>query len=247
MLGRDVDRMAERLGALERARSEFVAKVSHDLRTPLTVIKGYAFTLHRGATDDAERRRLAAIGRETDRLTALVDDLLTLSQAGAGALRVTIARVGVGDLLDEVAERIAPLASERDVALVVECPLELELDGDRRRLGQVLTNLATNAVRHTPARGSVRLSAFPRGSSAVLRVEDTGSGIDPALVERLLRPFERGDGPASGTGLGLAIASELVAAHDGRLQLEPRTGGGTVATVELPRRATRARALAGVR
>jgi two-component system sensor histidine kinase BaeS len=235
LLGRDVDRMAERLAALERTRSEFVAKVSHDLRTPLTVIRGYAFTLRRRAEDPDDARRLDAIGRETDRLASLVDDLLTLSQAGAGALRVTMGRMVAADLLEEVAERVAPLALEHGVEVTVETPFELELDGDRRRLAQVLTNLATNAIRHTPAGGTVQLIAERRPDGpVVLRVEDTGTGIDPAGVERLLRPFEHGDGPGAGSGLGLAIARELVGAHGGRLRLAPRAGGGTVATVELP-------------
>ncbi len=106
LLGADVDRMAERLGALERARGEFVAKVSHDLRTPLTIIKGFAYTLERRAADPEDAQRLAAIGRESDRLAALVDDLLTLSQAGAGVLRMQHVRFRVADLLAEVAERV---------------------------------------------------------------------------------------------------------------------------------------------
>jgi signal transduction histidine kinase len=247
LLGRDVDRMAERLGTLERARSEFVAKISHDLRTPLTVIRGYAFTLRRRTQDPDDARRLDAISRETDRLATLVDDLLTLSQAGAGALRVTIGRMVAADLLEEVAERVAPLAHEQSVEVTVETPLDLEVDGDRRRLAQVLTNLATNAIRHTPAGGSVHLVAEESRDGVVLRVEDTGRGIDPAGVERLLRPFEHGDGPGSGSGLGLAIARELVTAHGGLLRLEPRAGGGTVATVELPGAPRAERALVELR
>jgi signal transduction histidine kinase len=232
-LGLDVDRMAERLGVLERARAEFIAKVSHDLRTPLTVIRGYAYTLERRARGE-DRRRLASIGRETDRLAALVDDLLTLSQAGAGALQVSQERIEPEELLEEVEERVRPAAVERGVALEIESAAELELHGDRRRLAQVLTNLATNAIRHTPAGGEVVLCALPGADGGVeLVVADDGEGIDPELVPTLLLPFERGNGP-SGTGLGLAIAVELVQAHGGRLQLLPRDGGGTVASAWLP-------------
>ncbi len=234
VLGQDVDRMAARLGALERARSEFVGKVSHDLRTPLTIIKGYAYTLERHAHGD-DRRRLASIGRETDRLTSLVDDLLTLSQAGAGALRVTVAAIDVDELLEEVEERVRPLAEEREVALEIEAATGLDLHGDRRRLAQVLTNLATNAVRHTPPGGEVVLCAMPADDGGVqLIVADDGEGIDPARVPDFLRPFEHGEGAGSGTGLGLAIANELVQAHGGTLQLAPRDTGGTVATATLP-------------
>ena len=232
-LGHDVDRMAGRLGALERARSEFVAKVSHDLRTPLTVIRGYAWTLERHATGE-DRRRLHSIGRETDRLAALVDDLLTLSQAGAGALRVTKAVIDADDLLEEVEERIHATAAARGVTVAIEADDDLLLHGDRRRLAQVLTNLATNAVRHTPDGGGVVLGARAGADGGVeLVVADDGEGIDPTRLPTLLRPFEHGDGP-SGTGLGLSIAVELVQAHGGRLELLPRDGGGTVASAWLP-------------
>ena len=235
-LGAAVDRMAARLGALERARSEFVGKVSHDLRTPLTVIKGYAYTLERRADDPDSRRRLEAIGRETDRLAALVDDLLTLSQAGAGALRVTIAPVEVAPLLDEVCERVGTLAGERGVVVSSACDEGVAVDGDRRRLAQILTNLATNALRHTPAGGSVTLAAEVDASGVGLVVTDTGCGIDPAGIERLLRPFEHGSGESAGSGLGLTIVTELVGAHGGTFALTPRPGGGTIARVLLPSR-----------
>jgi signal transduction histidine kinase len=232
-LGGDIDRMAARLGSLERARAEFVAKVSHDLRTPLTIIKGYAYTLERRETDADAARRLAAISRESDRLAALVDDLLTLSQAGAGALRVTPAPVDLGALLAEVEERMRPLAAERGVRLR-SANADAVILGDRRRLVQVLTNLAANAVRHTPPGGEVDVTAAVDHGGARISVIDTGPGIDPAEVDRLLRPFEHGGGPASGSGLGLAIARELTAAHGGHLELARRDGGGTVATVALP-------------
>jgi two-component system sensor histidine kinase BaeS len=234
LLGRDVDRMADRLAALERARGEFVAKVSHDLRTPLTIIKGYAYTLERRAACAEDAVRLAAIGRESDRLAALVDDLLTLSQAGAGALRVTPAPFPVHELLDEVAERVAELAAGRGVELAVDAPPDAVMVGDRRRLAQVLTNLTTNATRHTPPGGTVALgAAVAEDGSVELTVTDDGVGIDEDELPRLLRPFEHA-GPAGGTGLGLAIAGELVHAHGGTLALARRPGGGTVARASIP-------------
>jgi len=233
-LGHDVDRMAERLAALERARGEFVAKVSHDLRTPLTIIKGYAYTLERRAATPEDAVRLAVIGRESDRLAALVDDLLTLSQAGAGALRVTPAPFPVRELLDEVAERVGALAAGRGVELTVADSPPAVVVGDRRRLAQVLTNLTTNATRHTPAGGTVELRAAVAADGAVeLTVTDDGVGIDEAELPRLLRAFEHA-GRSGGTGLGLAIAGELVHAHGGSLDLARRPGGGTVARACIP-------------
>lgn len=237
-LGTDVDRMADRLVALERARGEFVAKVSHDLRTPVTVIKGYAFTLARGGGDADTLRRLTAITREADRLTSLIEDLLTLSRAQAGSLNLVWHPSDAGGLLEEVAERIAGQAADHRVEIVVVDGAGFAIDGDRRRLGQVLTNLVLNALRHAPASSTVTLHAVADGADAELVVSDRGPGIDPARIPALLEPFATGD-PVTGNGLGLAIVSELVGAHGGTFTLEPRPGGGTVARVRLPGAAVR--------
>ena len=231
-LGADVDQMADRLGVLERARGEFVAKVSHDLRTPVTVIKGYAFTLARRGGDVDTLRRLTAISREADRLTALIEDLLTLSRAQAGALNLVWHPSEATGLLEEVAERIGERAAELDVDVVVDSA-GFAIDGDRGRLCQVLTNLAQNALRQAPAGSSVTLRAHADGADAELLVEDRGPGIAPERVAALLAPFATGD-PTNGTGLGLAIVSEIVAAHGGVFTLEPRPGGGTIARIRLP-------------
>jgi signal transduction histidine kinase len=237
-LGTDVDRMADRLVALERARGEFVAKVSHDLRTPVTVIKGYAYTLARRGGDADTLRRLTAITREADRLTSLIEDLLTLSRAQAGSLNLVWHPSDAGGLLKEVAERIAGQAGDHRVEIVVVGTADFAIDGDRRRLGQVLTNLVLNALRHAPPSSTVTLQAVADGADAELLVSDRGPGIDPARIPALLEPFATGD-PATGNGLGLAIVSELVGAHGGTFTLEPRPGGGTVARIRLPGAAAR--------
>jgi signal transduction histidine kinase len=231
-LGADVDCMAERLGALERARGEFVAKVSHDLRTPVTVIKGYAYTLSRRTHDPEAERRLAAITREADRLAALIDDLLTLSSSQAGALQLVRRPGEVLDLLGEVAERAAHQAGEAGVTLEVDGPPFL-LDGDHPRLSRAVINLVLNALRHSPPGALVVLRAAVHDEDAELLVEDAGCGIAPDRIPELLAPFATGD-PVAGTGLGLAIVAEIVAAHGGTFALEPRPGGGTVARIRLP-------------
>ena len=241
-LGADVDRMADRLVSLEQSRGEFVAKVSHDLRTPVTVIKGYAFTLARRGGDADTLRRLNAINREADRLTRLIDDLLTLSRAQAGALNLVWHPTSAGDLLAEVAERVGGQADDQRIEIVVECA-DFAVDGDRGRLGQVLTNLALNALRQAPVGSTVTLRAVADGDDAELHVCDRGPGIDPARLQALLEPFATGD-RTTGTGLGLAIVSEIVTAHGGSFTLEPRLGGGTVARVHLPGAAVRPAVLA---
>ena len=219
-LGADVDLMAERLGALERARGEFVAKVSHDLRTPVTVIKGYAYTLARRSSDPDVERRLAAITREADRLAAQIDDLLTLSSSRAGALELVWRPAETGDLLADIAERAAAQAAERGVDLEVD-GVSFTLDGDHARLARAVTNLVQNAIRHAPAGSVVVLRAEADGDDAVLVVDDEGCGIPPERIPALLQPFATGD-PIDGTGLGLAIVAEIAAAHGGTFSLDPR-------------------------
>jgi signal transduction histidine kinase len=231
-LGADVDLMAERLGALERARGEFVAKVSHDLRTPVTVIKGYAYTLARRTSDPDVDRRLAAITREADRLAAQIDDLLTLSRSQAGALELVWSAAEVQDLLGDVAERAAAHADERGIALEVDGATFL-LDGDHARLARAVTNLVQNAIRHAPAGSTVVLRAEADGHDAMLVVDDAGCGIAPERISMLVRPFATGD-PVAGIGLGLAIVAEIAAAHGGTFSLEPRAAGGTSARIRLP-------------
>ncbi len=153
ILGRHIDEMAAHLETLERARGTFIAKISHDLRTPLTVVRGYAYTLGRHERSPAARARLRRIELETDRLAALVDDLMTVSEASAGALRLDFSEQDATAALDEVAERLADLAEVREVRLV-----RRDGDGpstvraDRRRLVQIVTNLTTNASQARSAR-----------------------------------------------------------------------------------------------
>ncbi len=232
-LARDVDHIAVRLQTLEQARSEFIGKVSHDLRTPLTVIRGYAYTLERRAVGD-DLRRLQTIGRETDRLAALVDDLLTLAQAGTGTVVLRCEEVAINAVMQEMSDRLRPLAADRSIALEVG-RAGGAMVADRARVGQVLTNLLTNAIRHTPVGGVVELAVRERPDEVEFRVSDTGSGIDPASVERLMQPFEQGGSSPGGAGLGLAIVSELVRLQRGTFAIERAPLGGTLARVTLPR------------
>ena len=236
-LGRHVDEMAAQLETLERARATFIAKVSHDLRTPLTVVRGYAYTLRRHESSPTARARLRRIELETDRLAALVDDLMTLAEASTGALRLEFVEQDAAVALDEVAERLAGLASDRGVQIVRADDDGVHvLRADRRRLVQLVTNLATNAINHAPSGSAVILATTSSGSFVELSVADAGPGIDPGATDRLLRPFERGTASPGGTGLGLAIVRDLVDAHGGVLSFDRREPRGTRAVVALPRR-----------
>ena len=220
--------MADRLGALERARGEFVAKVSHDLRTPVTVIKGYAFTLARRGGDADTLRRLSAINREADRLTRLIDDLLTLSRAQAGALDLVwhpsarancSPRSPSGSAARPPSRRGSSWSGVRRFAV----------DGDRGRLGQVSpTSRSTRSARHRPGSTVTLRADRRRRRRRAARLATAARGIAPDRLPALLEPFATGD-PTTGTGLGLAIVAEIVGRARRRLHARAAPGGGTVA------------------
>ncbi len=231
-LALDLERLGGVLQGLRRSRAEFMASVAHDLRAPLQSVEFAAERLARGADHARDRHALEVILRECEALTALADDLLALGQSDVQELPVVRRRINLPMLFEEVQTRVA--AARPTVAVRIDCP-PLEAYGDHRRLAQVLTNLAVNAVRHSPDGGAVTLSARPTFDGAVeLMVDDEGPGIDPAVVDELTEPFV-GDRVGGGAaGLGLAIARRIVAAHGGLLRLDPRPGGGTRAVASLP-------------
>lgn len=233
-LAADVDAMAARLAELGRARRDFVGMVSHDLRTPLTAIRGQTYTLARRLDDEESARRLTMIDAEAVRMAGLVDDLLTLSEADAGRLSVDLVPLDALEVLTEVGDHLHAVAGTRAIDLSVSCDARLVIAADRRRLAQAMINLGANALRHAPAGSEVQVVGRATGGLVELSVTDAGPGIDERDVPRLLQAFERGARGGSGVGLGLAIVSEIVRLHRGQLQLTRAPGGGTIARVVLP-------------
>jgi two-component system phosphate regulon sensor histidine kinase PhoR len=230
---------------LETMRRDFVANVSHELRTPLTAIRGYAETLLSGALDDPVRARnfLGVIDRHSERLSRLIDDLLTLSDLELGKSQLKKEAVLLESLVDEVLEVLGEKAERSNVALVKELPPGLPLLlGDGDRLQQVLINLADNAVKYTPAGGTVTISAhvLPNGDapSVEVCVTDTGGGIPTEELPRLTERFYRVDKARSrelgGTGLGLAIVKHIVQAHGGKLSIASTVNVGTSVRFSVP-------------
>ena len=233
------------LKKLETVRRDFVANVSHELRTPLTAIRGYAETLLGGVLGDPARARqfLAVIARHAERLSRLVDDLLTLSDLELGRTAVKKGAVRLEQLVDEVLEMIAENAGRRQVTLAKAIPGDLPLLlGDGDRLQQVLINLFDNAIKYTPAGGRVTIGArlVTNGSSPVVEVEirDSGAGIPASELPRLSERFYRVDKARSrelgGTGLGLAIVKHIVQAHGGRLEIASTVNVGTTVRFSVP-------------
>lgn len=230
-LADSVNRMAADLSRLEAARREFVARISHDLRTPLTAIKGLVINLQDVAPDEMQGS-LATMDEQADRLMRLVTDLLTLSRLQRGELKLQRSEVD----LTAVARSAASLAGEKarnlGIAFELELPEHLAVSGDADRLQQVAVNLLDNALRATPVAGKVCVQVSVAEGEAILEVVDSGRGLTAEEAARAFEPYFRG--PGGGAGLGLTIAREIVEAHGGRIWLKPGRDGGARAGFALP-------------
>jgi len=222
------------LRRLERVRQDFVANVSHEFRTPLTAIQGFAETLLAGALEDpGNRRRFVEIIREhATRLARLTEDLLKLSRIEAGQLKLEFRPVSVTQLIESCVETAQLKAVPRQLALQVRLPEGLPpVRGDANSLQEVLQNLLDNALQYTPAGGKIEVSALCSDGRVVVTVADTGIGIPQVEQERIFERFYRVDAArsreAGGTGLGLSIARHIMEAHGGRLWVESAVGEGS--------------------
>ena len=226
----------------EERRKEFVANVSHELRTPLTNVRSYAETLRDGGGDipqDTANSFLDIIITETDRMTHIVQDLLTLSRLDAGNAELVLSRFPFGEAIQSVARANALAAKQRRHDLTYDPPESLPLIvGDRSRLEQVMMNIISNAIKYTPDGGHIRITAGSTESEVWMEVCDDGIGIPEKDRERIFERFYRVDKARSresgGTGLGLSIAKEIVQRHHGAITLAPHQGPGTTVRLTLP-------------
>ncbi len=222
MVAQLAEREAER-DASDAARRGLVAAVSHDLRTPLTSLRLLADAIEDELVDDETRRDyLRQMSLHIRSLSALVDDLFELSRLEAGDIQWSMQRVRLDELVAETVEAMRAQADAHGVRVSAAVPEHVVVArADPERLQRVLFNLIQNAIRHTPADGSVTVRAEPAGEWVEIEVADTGEGIDSAERERVFDPFFRGDEsrPDGGAGLGLAISRAIVEAHGGRIWL----------------------------
>lgn len=232
--------MAEGLCQSDEAKKAFIADVTHELRTPLTVIKGTIETLEDGALDDLEGRAplLTSMMRETDRLIRMVNDLLVLTRADAGALKLNIQNLDLTELAQMRCETMSLMASRQQVELKVAGDSN-PVSADPDRLSQVLDNLLDNAIRHSPEHSTVTVTIKPTDDGVECSVSDQGTGIPmkslPFIFDRFYRVETSRDRISGGTGLGLAIARALVTAHGGKISAQSIEGGGTTITFWLKR------------
>jgi two-component system, OmpR family, sensor histidine kinase BaeS len=211
----------------DRLRRQLMADVAHELRTPLAILMGRIEGLLDGVYPRDEEH-LAELLEETRHLSRLVEDLGTLSHAEAGALELRKEIVDLGDLVRDVAA-----ALPRTIAVAVPADLPA-IEADPVRIRQVLLNLLTNALRHTPEQEVIAVEIQAKPQSILIRVRDSGSGIAPEDLPRIFERFQKGS-DSRGSGLGLAIARKLVLAHGGDIGIESTPGKGTEVTVSLPR------------
>ncbi|HET9387400.1 MAG TPA: ATP-binding protein [Gemmatimonadales bacterium] len=225
------------LRRLETVRRDFVANVSHELKTPLTAIAGYAETLAAEATDEQSRGFARTIVANTRRMQRLVDDLLDLSRIESGAWAPEPKPLGVEAAARDAWAPFAERAAERRVQLETSVNSGT-IQGDPEALRQIFTNLFDNALRHTPPGGRIRVATEHAGARTLIRVSDTGSGIGADHLPRIFERFYRVDPGRSrqegGTGLGLAIVKHLVEAHGGHVEAESELGRGTTIVLYFP-------------
>ena len=223
--------------AASQAKSEFVAALNHELRTPLQAITGFTELLRTlDLPPDRRQAALEHIGAATEHVLSMVDDLLDIAKIEASALPIQLEPVELGGLLDEVLALLAPLAAAHDVTLRPGPAGPGTVRADRRRLRQVLINLVTNAVRYNRAGGWVEVGAQDAAATVTVAVRDSGPGIAAEMMTRLFTPFDRLGAEHSaepGAGLGLVVARALTQAMGGTLELR-NAEAGTVAAVSLP-------------
>lgn len=233
--------MTDQVQTMQQSQRDFVANVSHELKTPLTSIQGFAQAImdgtvkSRGELDNAAR----VIHSEAERMHALVLDLLDLARLDAKTVQFERSPVNLPALLESVIAKLTPqtVDAQVDITLQVEEVASLIADGDR--LAQVFTNLVDNAIKHTGAGGSMRIRVKQEFDQVAVSVMDTGVGISDEELSRIFERFyqverSRSGGDKRGTGLGLAIAHEIVEAHDGTIEVRSQEGQGSVFVVKLP-------------
>ncbi|MFT9600879.1 two-component system histidine kinase PnpS [Mesobacillus sp.] len=228
------------LKKLEQMRKDFVANVSHELKTPITSIKGFSETLLDGAMHDKATLEafLEIILKESDRLQVLIQELLDLSKIEQHGFRLTKGRVDLVKEANEVIEILKRKAAQKDIMLKLsQHSEEAVIEGDPDRLKQVLINLVSNAITYTPNGGSVEISLTDQDNSISVEVKDSGIGIEKSEITRIFERFYRVDKARSrnsgGTGLGLAIVKHIVEAHKGHIEVDSQIGKGTTFTIKL--------------
>jgi signal transduction histidine kinase len=229
----------ERLLALDEMKDEFIASVSHEFRTPLTSIRGYAELLQEADLPAEQREFVTVIDRNSARLAGLVEDLLLMAQIQSGGLPLDLDEVVLNHLIARAGEAAKPFAASKHIELDIDTEPELvTTQADAERLGQVLDNLVSNAIKYTPDGGGVSITMTHTGTAATIAVSDTGIGIPEGeqaqVFSRFFRTSNARDSGIDGSGLGLAITRGIVEAHGGTIGFDSVEGVGTTFRLTVP-------------
>jgi len=230
------------LARLEKAVAEmkqFTASISHELRTPLAVLRGEAeVALMQANSAEQYRRVLASQLEEFEKLTRMINQLLTLARAESGDVAIAHEPVNISSMTESLAEQLEPVAASKDVSISCKCDSDVILRGDAAWVERIILNLADNAIKFTPTGGHVQIKLSRADSSAILDIADDGIGISPDDVPHIFERFYRADpsrsNRADGAGLGLSLVKWAVDQHRGSIQVESTPGHGTRFTVRLP-------------
>lgn len=226
---------------LELIRKDFVANVSHELKTPITSIKGFAETLLDGAMDEKDTREkfIGIIYEESKRLQLLIEDLLILSKLERSEFQLDISTINIDTIINNIIPIIKQRAEKKGILFSVKVDHSLELAGDKEKLKQVLINLLNNAINYTPENKEISLHIDEIHEKIRIQVRDTGIGIDQKYLPRIFERFYRVDKARSrnkgGTGLGLAIVKHIVEVHYGTIEVDSEMDKGTTFTIYLPK------------
>lgn len=233
--------MLDRMEELGRAKTDFVSKISHELRSPLTSVIGYVELLLDGGPGDPteeQARMLAIIERNSLRLLGLIEDLLTMSGVEAGIFELEVGPVDLAKVVENVRETTAPAASKAELDLRVVLGPDVDLIGDHEQLERALLNLVSNAIKFNVPNGTIEITTRPEGDDIAVSVRDTGTGVPAAeqgqLFTRFFRAARSKEQEVPGTGLGLYIVKQIVELHGGAIEVES-TPAGTTFTMLLPK------------
>lgn len=232
-----INNMATELGAAERLKNDFISSVSHELRTPLTAIKGWAETMQYCGTVDKETfdKGMDIIVKESSRLTSIVEELLDFSRLQSGRMVIMKEKLDILAELDDVLYMMKERAISEEKHLLYDKPeLMPPVFGDKNKLRQVFINIIDNALKYTQSEGVVGIQVLDQGKFIHIVVTDTGCGIAPDDLPRIKDKFYKANQNVRGSGIGLAIADEIIALHDGSLDIQSGIGVGTTVTIAIP-------------